>query len=596
MDGRNMWNEITRISLAVIIMMLSVLAIVPMVRADIIASEEFLVNTNTLDDQLRPCVATDQDGDFVITWATGNDVRPSKWLPVAQRFDANCNKVGNELQVSNNYVYYPIANPTVAMHPNGDFIVTWGRGWGGNIMAQMFYADGSKHGGEIIVNGSAGSIRAYPRAAIDKNTGDFIVAWTSYGGDGSLWSVHARRFDVHGNKLGGEIRVNTYTHMRQHVPDVAIDQDGGFAITWHSQWQDGDMGDPGGAYGVNGIYAKRYDASGDELPTPDPSGNGMGNEFQVNTYTSGDQSYPQMGMDANGNFVITWRSYDQDGDGWGVYAQRFDAGGNRIGGEFQVNTYTTGHQNGASVAIDPRGGFIVTWNSYGQDGSDYGIYARKFTVDTTPPEISVSVDPDELWPPNHRMKTITATVTATDNCDPSPSIALTSIVSDELDDGLGDGDTPVDIQDAEIGEEDDVFSLRAERSGVGDGRVYTIAYTATDASGNSSSAEATVTVPHDKGKKGQKKLVVPGDYALFQNVPNPFNPETTIEYVLPKRSYVRLAVYNMLGQEVARLVDREQMAGYHTVVWDASGISGGVYLCRMEVGEFCAVRKVLLMK
>ena len=114
--------------------------------------------------------------------------------------------------------------------------------------------------------------------------------------------------------------------------------------------------------------------------------------------------------------------------------------------------------------------------------------------DTTPPEITVSVSPDMLWPPNHKMVEITATVTVSDICDPSPAIVLTSIVSNESDDAD-------DIQEADIGTEDYTFMLRAERAGGGDGRVYTITYTATDASGNSTTAIAIVVVPHDKGKK-----------------------------------------------------------------------------------------------
>ena len=118
--------------------------------------------------------------------------------------------------------------------------------------------------------------------------------------------------------------------------------------------------------------------------------------------------------------------------------------------------------------------------------------------DTTPPEISISVSPDILWPPNHKMIQITATVIVSDICDPAPAVVLTSIVSNEPHDakGNGDGNTVNDIQDATFGTADYTFLLRAERAGTGDGRVYTITYTVTDASGNSASASATVTVPH----------------------------------------------------------------------------------------------------
>lgn len=124
-------------------------------------------------------------------------------------------------------------------------------------------------------------------------------------------------------------------------------------------------------------------------------------------------------------------------------------------------------------------------------------------IDTTSPEITLSVSPDTLWPPNHKMVHITPTMTATDNCVPDPVVELTSITMNEgeetntydpsYDTSVGDGHTIDDIQ-----VEDGNIYLRAERSGTGSGRVYTIIYTATDASGNSATANATVTVPHNQ--------------------------------------------------------------------------------------------------
>jgi len=84
--------------------------------------------------------------------------------------------------------------------------------------------------------------------------------------------------------------------------------------------------------------------------------------------------------------------------------------------------------------------------------------------------------------------------------DPNPKIELVSIVSNEPDDGLGDGDTPNDIQDAAIGTDDRSFLLRAERSGEGSGRVYTVTYRATDSAGNATNVAAQVNVPLNQGK------------------------------------------------------------------------------------------------
>jgi hypothetical protein len=121
-------------------------------------------------------------------------------------------------------------------------------------------------------------------------------------------------------------------------------------------------------------------------------------------------------------------------------------------------------------------------------GSDV---AKVQVVDNTPPTITASVDPSTLWPPDHKLAVIHANVTVQDNC-PGVSYVLSSITSSEADPDLS-GDIV-----ASFGTPDTVFSLRSERFGTGPGRTYTITYTATDASQNQSSTQATVVVPHDQ--------------------------------------------------------------------------------------------------
>jgi hypothetical protein len=121
-------------------------------------------------------------------------------------------------------------------------------------------------------------------------------------------------------------------------------------------------------------------------------------------------------------------------------------------------------------------------------------------VDTTDPVINVSLDPSVLWPPNHKMHNISATVSVTDTCDANPTFTLTSITSNEPDNGKGDGNTTGDIAGGDVGTADTEFQLRSERNGKGNGRIYAITYTASDGSGNSASDSAEVTVPHSKKK------------------------------------------------------------------------------------------------
>jgi endo-1,4-beta-xylanase len=116
-------------------------------------------------------------------------------------------------------------------------------------------------------------------------------------------------------------------------------------------------------------------------------------------------------------------------------------------------------------------------------------------LDVTPPTFSLRLSTTQLSTPNHKLKTIQATLTYADECDPAPKVRLVSIVSNEPDDGLGDGDMSNDIQDAAVGTDDREFKVRAERSGLGGGRTYTVTYEVSDASGNTTVRSATVTVP-----------------------------------------------------------------------------------------------------
>ena len=131
---------------------------------------------------------------------------------------------------------------------------------------------------------------------------------------------------------------------------------------------------------------------------------------------------------------------------------------------------------------------------------DFAKTARAVTrvLDIVPPRLTLSLSQDTLWPPNHKLVDIAAAITVTDNCDPNPTVRLVSISSNEPDNGLGDGDTANDVQGAAPGTDDRQFRLRAERSGGGTGRVYTIVYEAMDTSGNRTPQQATVRVPHSK--------------------------------------------------------------------------------------------------
>ena len=149
-------------------------------------------------------------------------------------------------------------------------------------------------------------------------------------------------------------------------------------------------------------------------PTPgsmprDPAGNPVGGEFAVNTYTVDDQYWPAMAANRRGAFVVTWSSYGQDGSAFGVFGQKYDQGSVRVGAEFQANTYTTGYQYLPRVGMESNGSFVVVWNSFypGQDGSDGAVIGRRFDS----AGLAAEVVPGAAAPPGAAQKPLVRSVT-----------------------------------------------------------------------------------------------------------------------------------------------------------------------------------------
>jgi len=269
----------------------------------------------------------------------------------------------------------------------------------------------SPAGSEFRVNTITADNQKSAVTAMDGD-GDFVVAWF----DESSLDVHAQRYNTAGLPQGGEFTVNT-AHGASR-PAIALDSDGDFMVVW--EHDDGYS---------NGIYGQRYnaaairqganfhvnafttnsqgfadvaiDANGDFVVTWDGRGgyvdyrgifarrfnaNGVpqGTEFRVNTSPSGGQTQPVIAMDAAGDFAVAWDSYAQDGSGYGVYARRYSVVGFPQADEFRVNTYTTGRQENPAVAMDSSGDFVIAWTSYYQAGANRDIYAQRYDTAGAP--------------------------------------------------------------------------------------------------------------------------------------------------------------------------------------------------------------------
>ncbi len=335
---------------------------------------EFRINTYTTDPQIRPAVASDSSGNFVVVWQSF--FQDGSFISVfGQRYASTGEPLGPEFRV-NTYTTDIQAFPAVASDPSGNFVVAWqsyyqdGSSFYG-VYAQRFASTGAPLGTEFRVNTYTTDSQARPAVASD-SSGNFVIVWQSFPQDGSNYGVFGQRYASTGEPLGPEFRVNTYTTNGQREPAVASDSSGNFVVVRQSDLQDGES---------NGVFGQRYASTGAPL----------GPEFRVNTHTTNYQGHPGIASDFSGNFVVVWESLQQDGSNFGVFGQRYDGTGAPLGPEFRVNTYTPSSQYHPVVAADSSDNFVVVWQSF-QDGSATGVFGERYASTGAPlgPEFRVN--------------------------------------------------------------------------------------------------------------------------------------------------------------------------------------------------------------
>lgn len=358
--------------------------------------DDFQVNTLTAGFQDGVDVGVEGDNDFLVIWqslvSAGTDT--DGFSIQGQSYTADGTPNGPEFQV-NTYTTGDQLWASVAVAPSGSFVVVWmssqaaGDSEEWSIQGQRFNAAGSPEGSQFQVNTFTVNSQEWPDVATDPD-GDFVVVWHSFfdttGDDADGWSIQGQRFAADGQPQGGQFQVNSFTNYNQIYAGVSMNSSGDFVVVWQSYHSAG--ADTHG----NSTLGQRFAADGSP----------QGGEFQVNSYTTGDQSLPDVAMNSNGDFVVVWQDDDYfgsgsgiDGGGPGIVARRYSAGGVPVGGQFVVNTYTTDAQTYASVAFDSTDRFVVTWTSYGSfgsDNSDESIQGRQYEANGMPigPEFQVN--------------------------------------------------------------------------------------------------------------------------------------------------------------------------------------------------------------
>lgn len=252
----------------------------------------------------------------------------------------------DDLQV-NSYTTGDQLAPTVVVKPDGSAVVTWSTA-------------GAESGQRVTARDDlAGS--AFDVTSLGEDITDFadgsVAVVNEQASDGSATGIGLRLFSSTGAALGSELVVNTYTTGVQSEPSVTTNLLGKWVAVWSGA---GSTGNDSSGLAVHGRVE------------------GQGAEFQVNSLTAGAQSAPSVDGSPDAGFVVAWQSGSSagtDADGLSIQARRFDLDGNPLAPEFQVNSYTTGNQLAPSVAVDAANRFVVVW----ENGT---LGARGFTQPT----------------------------------------------------------------------------------------------------------------------------------------------------------------------------------------------------------------------
>ncbi|MGV3549423.1 M10 family metallopeptidase C-terminal domain-containing protein [Rhizobium sp.] len=319
---------------------------------------EAKVSTNWVGEQVNHQLTVLADGGWVVTWVDDNGDQGGSAGVYQQVFDADGTARGTESRVNTHIAGNQLV-PQITALSDGGWVVGWvsdGQdGDGKGVYQQIFNADGTTRGEEAQVNTlTAGNQEAVRITALAD--GGWVVVWRSPAEEENQWDVYQQVYDEDGSALGGETLVSAGTVASQSDLEIKTLADGGWVVTW-------------AGFSPNfGIYQRVFNADG----------TAQGDAARASTNLFYQKMFQQSTGLADGGWVVTWSTYTQDGDGLGVYQQAFNADGTARGVETRVNTYTAYEQYGSEVIALADGGWVVSWESRLQDGDGWGIYQQRF--------------------------------------------------------------------------------------------------------------------------------------------------------------------------------------------------------------------------
>jgi hypothetical protein len=538
-----------------------------------------LIN-NAANDQINSASASDGNGGAIVVW---QDKRSGTNFDIyAQRINSSGAIQWTTNGVAICSVDSDQISPAIISDGNGGAIIAWQDKRSGNydIYSQRVNANGAIQWSPS--SGALVSVVVFDQVNIvmvSDGNGGALLTWEDYRSNAGpgLADVYTQKINASGVPQWTANGIGVCTQAAaQHGPRIISDGSGGAFLTWYDQRAGNydiyaqHVSAIGGLVGIaNGVAVCTM---GTDQTNPDICTDGNGGAIIVwqdfrsttsidiwvqrmtpalairwpvdgvvmNNNVAYDQINPKLVTDGVGGAMMTWEDF-RTGITSDIYAQRVDSTGVVATG-WNVNGITVcisaGNQSSPKIITDSSNGAIITWADK-RDSSinknSYDVYASRITGSFALP-----------W---------------TANGVPICTADSTQINPTAVSDGSGGA----------------IFTWQDKRSGNYDIYASHILKTGSTTFVNNSGMEPT-------------------EFTLSQNYPNPFNPATTINYQLPIVSIVTLKVYDVVGREVASLVNDVKEAGSYSVQFDASHLSSGIYFCTIKAGNFTETKKLTLMK
>jgi hypothetical protein len=497
--------------------------------AQTVLVNDFPVSDVTNTSVYRPAVASAPNGSYAVTWGDerfGNTNRASGAGNIFGRIiGANGSPLTANFRVDDvvantYYTDYWVFFSTPLFLPSGSLVVVWhvngASGISGIQSNDVYYTafngtTGARLGAGVQLN-KVGSATGGPatRPSVAFRSPSTFLAVYEYSKTGN--NIGGTVVDIgSGTQLGDAFEMSESAVNNRIYPHVA--SNGNYTVC---VWTDART-DPQGDIWSERIVGNTL-ASANVKVNDDPAG--------------GYNQYARVAMDAQGNYVVVWIDTRANSSG-DLYAQRFDAQGNKIGVNFKLtksNSRLNEYPPGISMKSD--GSFVVAWaDSIKQAGKNWGIKTRFFGSAGQP--LSDVIE-----------------VTTAPSLQPDVKIGPTGSV---------------------------YYAWLDGRENANLGRVYSKVY----------AGFPTTSV---------EEYNTPLSFQLDQNYPNPFNPSTSIGYQLSTTSHVSLKVFDVLGRQIATLVDEQKTAGTYSARWDATNVPSGTYLYRLANEGHVAAKTMILMK